>query len=251
MLEDHFAGANTSNITCFAHETIRGHTIADVHKSALYELIWYRKTNASVTEDGEKVIELGPRTYVVNDILRDRFIDFLPYSQRFLDEYTNKLLHGYGSGVNFEYDYHERLYDYACCDNYGDTDWIDQITAMKNKLIKNPNTRRAVAITWNPSVDNVRKDVPCLQYIQFVVRNDALHMNVMFRSNDMLSAFGANVYALTTLQKDVTDYVSRCINKKLKYGYYMHTAICPHIYYERDAMEYQKIMNYCVENKLI
>lgn len=252
MLEDNFAGSITgNNITCFAHETIRGHTIADVHKAALYELVWHRKTNASVTEDGEKVIEVGPRTYVISDILKDRFVDFLPYSKKFLDEYTRCLIDGYDDNVNFEYDYHERLYNYEDCNGPVCCLGINQIDIMIKKLIENTNTRRAVAITWGPRIDNYRKDVPCLQYIQMVIRNDTLHMNVLFRSNDMLSAFGSNAYALTTLQKNITDYISRSINKKLQYGYYNHTVTCPHIYYERDAMEYKKVMNYCIENKLI
>jgi thymidylate synthase len=224
----------------YSHQVVNGNTIAEVHRNALYEIIWNRFNVMSVTEDGEKILECGPRTYVVRDITKDRFWDLLPMSERFLDEYTAKFLNGYMCVNNFEYDYHTRLYHY----NHAQDNDIDQIAEIQNKLIKNINTRRAVAVTWKPDVDNSRKDVPCLQYIQFVVVGDTMHMNVLFRSNDMLSAFASNAYALTTLQKHVCDYVSRSINKKLNYGFYNHSAICPHIYYVRDGQECGSVVDY-------
>lgn len=247
MLGEGYARPKTDdNLCCFAHETIEGFTIADVHAKAFREISWHRNNTQNVTEDGEKVIEVGPRTYVVKNILAMRYVEALPYTQKFLNEYTNKMLNGYFECNNFEYDYHSRLYHY----HHGKSDDIDQIAELQEKLIRNSNTRRAVAITWKPEIDNINKDVPCLQYIQCYIREDAFHMNVMFRSNDMLMAFGCNAYALTTLQRNICDYVGRSLNRKLKYGYYIHTVVCPHIYYERDAEEFRIMQNYCDVNQI-
>ena len=230
------------------HEVLFGSTIASVHRQALFEFVWNQShIFTQITEDGEKVMELGPRTYVVKDITQNRYMDILPVSKRFLDEYTNALMNGYREGVNFEYDYHSRLFHYTTDYAIGEANTENQIECIIKKLIKHPNTRRALAITWYPDSDNYFRDCPCLQYIQCRIINDTLHMNVLFRSNDMLSAFGSNAYALTSLQMYITDYISRSINKKLAYGYYNHTAICPHIYYERDAEEYKKVYKYLME----
>lgn len=253
MLGENYSGAPEGNrpLSYFGPDTIHGITIARVHEEALYDLIWNRRNTQAVTEDGEKIIESGPRTYVVRDITKDRFMDILPYSERFLKEYTKNLMTGYKKEVRFEYDYHDRLYNYEVPDADGDVYGEDQVYEMIHKLIKNQNSRRAVAITWKPEVDNFVKDCPCLQYIQFRIVDDMVNMYVLFRSNDILSAFGNNAYALTTLQMYVTDYISRSINRKLNYGLYMHTAVSPHIYYERDAAEFEKVMKYLHEEKLL
>jgi len=50
-------------------------------------------------------------------------------------------------------------------------------------------------VTWNPYVDEQLDDCPCLQLVQCLVREGRLSMKVVFRSNDMLSAAGANMFA--------------------------------------------------------
>jgi thymidylate synthase len=50
----------------------------------------------------------------------------------------------------------------------------------------------------------------------------------VFRSNDMLSAAGANMYALAHVQKSIADQL------ELPVGSYEHISISPHIYYIRD-----------------
>ncbi|HOI14415.1 MAG TPA: thymidylate synthase, partial [Methanoculleus sp.] len=52
---------------------------------------------------------------------------------------------------------------------------------------------------------------------------------VVFRSNDILSAAGANMYALVHLQKAIADRLG------VPCGRYTHIALVPHVYYRRDA----------------
>jgi len=56
-------------------------------------------------------------------------------------------------------------------------------------------------------------------------------MKVVFRSNDMLSAAGANMFALAHLQKSVADRLG------LPCGSYTHISLVPHVYYLRDLQE--------------
>jgi thymidylate synthase len=105
---------------------------------------------------------------------------------------------------------------------------IDQIAYIVDKIKSSPATRRAIAITWNPVIDEKLDDCPCLQLIQCVLREGKLHMRVIFRSNDMLTAAGANMYALVQLQKTIADALL------VPCGTYTHISLVPHIYYIRD-----------------
>jgi len=111
----------------------------------------------------------------------------------------------------FVYTYHDRLFKYP--NNYrskygdgggssdGKNNTINQISSsIVNRLLSEPLSRRAQGITWFPNEDIESKTPPCLQRIQCTLRKRRLNMYVEFRSNDMLSALGANMYALAYLQ---------------------------------------------------
>ncbi len=59
-------------------------------------------------------------------------------------------------------------------------------------------------------------------------------LKVLFRSNDILLAMHANMYALVHLQKYVADQLG------LPVGSYTHMVTVPHIYVKRDASELKK-----------
>lgn len=108
---------------------------------------------------------------------------------------------------------------------------VDQIDYIARKLAAAPNSRRAVAITWNPPVvdENLDDCPPCLQLVQCLLRDGKLQMKVVFRSNDILSAAGSNMYALVRLQKMIADRLG------VPCGRYTHIALVPpHVYYRRD-----------------
>jgi len=105
---------------------------------------------------------------------------------------------------------------------------IDQIDYIVRKLTAAKNSRRAIAVTWNPAVDENLDDCPCLQIVQCLIRDGKLQMKAVFRSNDILSAAGANIYALVHLQKTIAGRLG------IPCGRYTHIALVPHIYYLRD-----------------
>ena len=91
---------------------------------------------------------------------------------------------------SFIYTYPERLQNYL-----GRNQLIDIVSRLKHDIGSN----RAVAVTFNPFIDNERADIPCLQLIQALVRNDKLILSVYFRSNDLYGAFPSNMMFLTYL----------------------------------------------------
>jgi thymidylate synthase len=80
-----------------------------------------------------------------------------------------------------------------------DSEYLDQIDQVIQNIKKNPNTRRAVCVTWIPSVDLRKKDVPCLNYLVFYNVNGYLCLTVAFRSHDIFGAYISNLYGLSRL----------------------------------------------------
>ncbi|MDD1675252.1 MAG: thymidylate synthase [Methanomicrobiales archaeon] len=214
--------------------TIRPPTLAKAHElvvKAILEKGWVLET-----EDREATIEAEEIALRIEHPLTMPMVS--PHSrfqQKFLEKYADDLIHGTSS--QFEYDYHTRLFDWGeRLVTDGKDVHVDQIEYIIRKLKESPTTRRALAITWNPVVDEKLDDCPCLQLVQCVLREGSLHMKVVFRSNDMLSAAGANMYALVRLQQHIAERLSVPI------GSYTHISLVPHIYYLRDMDD---IVPYC------
>jgi thymidylate synthase len=194
------------------------------------------------TEDNEATIEFEETALQVDTPLAEPLVS--PHSrfqQKFVEQYARDLLQG--SHASFEYDYHGRLFDWGerLAAN-GEAVHVDQIAYIIDKLKKSPVSRRAIAITWNPVIDEHLDDCPCLQLVQCILRDGRLAMRVVFRSNDMLTAAGANMYALVQLQKFIAGELG------LPCGTYTHISLVPHIYYVRDIND---IEPFCGEGKFI
>jgi len=194
------------------------------------------------TEDAEATVEFEEIALQIDTPLAEPMTSpSSRFQQRFVEQYAKDLLQG--SHASFEYDYHGRLFDWGerlVAD--GQPVHVDQIAYIVEKLRSSPETRRAIAITWNPVIDEKLDDCPCLQLVQCVVREGKLDMRVIFRSNDMLTAAGANMYALVQLQKSIADQLG------IPCGTYTHISLVPHIYYIRDVHD---IEPFCGKGSLI
>jgi len=153
-------------------------------------------------------------------------------------EYAKNLIYGYKASVVFEYNYNERLRKWGenTIQLYNTDVSIDQIKYIIDKLESQTNSRRALAVTWIPAYDENADDVPCLQFIQCLIRNGQLDMFVLFRSEDILSAYGQNAYGLTEMQKYIADTLG------IPTGDYHHYIVSAHIYHIRDSYELDKFM---------
>ncbi|WOF16830.1 thymidylate synthase [Methanoplanus sp. FWC-SCC4] len=216
---------------------IRAFSIGKAHEEVIKSIL--KHGVYILTEDGEKTLELPePLNIHVNNPFADYMISpYNMFGEGAMKQYVHDLLNGTDS--EFVYTYHDRLFDYPLSkgDGFvgdGDGKGIDQIAYIIEKLKTEPNSRRAEGITWFPPKDTNSNNPPCLQRIQCFVRDNKLNMHVEFRSNDMLSALGANMYALVHLQKMIADELSA------EMGWYSHTSVSAHMYYERDHEELMK-----------
>ena len=101
-----------------------------------------------------------------------------------------------------EYTYYQRLREYYIILN-GVT--FDQINAIKQKIGDNWQTRRAVAVTWQPWSDPSSSDPPCMDLLKFNVWKGKLNLSVVFRSHDLIGGWLNNCYALIYLLKEIAD----------------------------------------------
>jgi thymidylate synthase len=146
------------------------------------------------------------------------------------------------------YTYHERLFAYCPVENIRNADSpkpfkkVDQIQYIIDCLSDVTHTRRAQAITWMPTADPKTDDPPCLQRIWCRLTADVqgklwLNMNTHWRSRDLYKAWFMNVYALTDLQRIITEKISKKLGKPVGIGRYVDITDSLHIYgsYFKDA----------------
>lgn len=78
---------------------------------------------------------------------------------------------------------------------------VDQLAEVIGILRGDPNSRRAVAMLFDPDRDFVRsEDIPCNNWLHFLVRDGLLDLNVVARSTDIWWGFsGINAFEWSLL----------------------------------------------------
>ncbi len=114
---------------------------------------------------------------------------------------------------------------------------IDQIKEVVNILNQDPHSRRAVMIIFDPAQDYINsKDIPCNNWLHFLIREGKLHLNVSLRSNDIWWGFsGINTYEWSVLQEMIAFWTGTQV------GEYSHFASSFHLY-DRHYQSAQKIL---------
>ncbi len=101
----------------------------------------------------------------------------------------------------------------------------DQLLEIYNLLKDNIDSRKAVINIIDPTIDKiVTKDLQCTVAIQFIVRNNKLHMTVFMRSNDIYFGLPYDALYFMTLQKWLSDKLG------IDVGKYVHHATSMHVY---------------------
>lgn len=130
------------------------------------------------------------------------------------------------------YTYHKRLFEYEI-----ESEVIDQMQYIIDKLSTRYYSRRAQAITWNPKLDPPTEDPPCLQRIwcrMSLVEDKSpyyvLNMNTHWRSRDIYKAAFMNIFAMTDLQRIIAQKIAKKIGYEVKVGRYVDITDSAHIY---------------------
>jgi thymidylate synthase len=238
-------------------QTIIAETIADGHEKVIKLIMGTTDFNDVLTEDKEQTFEYPePVNIHITHPARAPFLSpALMFGEKSMEIYKDEILIprpliDKPGKPDFSYLYSILVWDYP--NDFSGIDpnthrpkWLygdgwghgrDQINYVVEKLTSNSTSRRAVVSLFEPNGHELMNEPPCLNHIQYLVRNGYLNCHALFRSNDMLSAWGCNAYALMRLQEAV---LIRLLshNPDLKIGWLETTSISAHIYWKRDQHE--------------
>lgn len=118
----------------------------------------------------------------------------------FLSRYLPRAPQFSDDGIHWRGAYGPRLRDWS---------GVDQVDEVRKLLLEDPLTRRAVMSIFDPARDYVEtRDVPCNNWLHFVQRDGALHLNVVVRSNDLIWGFsGINTFEWSVLHEMMAHWV--------------------------------------------
>jgi thymidylate synthase len=115
-----------------------------------------------------------------------------------LEEIANVMLSSKLS-LDYAYSYGSRIFSFR--------KKVDQVNEYVIPLLKkNPTSRRAIVTLWEPEEDSmlIKKEVPGLVCLDFIIEENKLCMTGIIRSNDVFFGWPANVYQLYMLQEHVS-----------------------------------------------
>jgi thymidylate synthase len=166
--------------------------------------------NLVKTEDGKLTKEVMNLMVTILKPLEGWPIPNSEWDLPALDRYADQLLSS-NNPTDFDYVYGNRLRARQCLFDDPDScqsvmEW-DQIGLIIEKLKRQPSSRRCIAITWYPERDIFAEHAPCLQLIDFLIRDGKLHCTTFFRSWDCERAAPANMYGIAKLHQYVASQV--------------------------------------------
>lgn len=193
---------------------------------------------------------------VADPFAEPRIHNALPGGWGDLEIYRQEVVEGiHDDWVNkdkWSYTYHDRLVRWPGRGAWDQMDGlsmefqpVNQLEKIVSNLAASPETRRAQATTWVPSIDADHDEPPCLQRIwcRVVKSDDDLHlleMNTHWRSRDAFKAAYMNMFALTDLQKKMAYQISEQSGREVQPGRYVDISDSYHIpgpYMRKKDME--------------
>ncbi|MFD1608807.1 thymidylate synthase [Oceanobacillus luteolus] len=121
---------------------------------------------------------------------------------------------------------------------------IEQIEKIQELLTHDPNSRRAViSIYHDLELSLNSKDIPCTLNLQFLIRDNKLHLITTMRSNDLYLGFPYDLFSFGMIQR----WLALKLNTEL--GTYTHFIGSVHIY-KKHYDFFKSLDNTITENKL-
>lgn len=234
---------------------ITGKSHDEVYRKMIIEIL---KNGAEVSPRGTKTYELAPATLVIEDARK-----FLTMPSLRKGNYTFQLAEAFwmirGSNSLEEIAHYNKIWNYFADEDapeilngaYGERlrAWIgedkdiDQFREVFDKLKKDPYSRQAVMIIFDPERDNeihsngnYSKDIPCTNYFNFQIRDGKLNMYTVMRSNDLHKGTLYDIPNFIIFQHILAGWLD------VEVGKYTHTAASFHVY-ESDVENFIDIYN--------
>lgn len=192
----------------YDYTNITARTIPEAHRKAVYR-VWnfgdelVDQRNDSIRELLNVVIRINTDdcSHVHGfERMDNDFAEALVNKEKAI-EYGKKFVYAYGDRLHFE----------------------DQLNNLIELLKENPESRRAYIPIYQPKDNDGPEDVPCWTSLQFLIRDNKLHMTDYFRSNDVFLAMPSDLYGARYLQH----YISKTLGVDV--GTFTHFIVSAHI----------------------
>ena len=218
-------------------------------------------------DDGDKILEImDNHAFIPNviqsvmgnlDISLDMFLDLIgkgtfnikdyPIADEPLKSYVVQLddptqiyLEDNPEGKSFVYTYPCRLFNVKQANRDNEIVHSNQVETIINRLREHDGSNRAVANLYMCGLDKDVKDIPCLQFLGAYIRDNKLQLHILFRSNDLWSAFPANMLFLQYLGLKITEELKETYPQLSFEGLY-YNSVSLHIY-QGDYEQALKVM---------
>jgi len=118
----------------------------------------------------------------------------------------------------------------------------NQLSLLIDLLREKRTSRQAVITMWQgsdleASYVGGHKDIPCTLSLQFLLRNDRLHLITTMRSNDAWLGLPYDIFAFTCLQRLIADALN------VGYGTYVHQVGSIHLYEKNWGAAEESLLN--------
>ena len=177
--------------------------IADLWLKILDRIIKYGREKKSQYSEMQREL-VGLVSVISGEDPSDPYLpEWVTFTKKELDDYYDQVLTA-NIPDTLEYTYGSRLRDHK---------GVDQVQSIVDQIKSEDYTRRAVAFTWDVERDDNNPKAPCLDLVQVLVNEKAIHMTCYFRSNDMYEAWPRNALALRAMQKEIADATEKQLGK--------------------------------------
>lgn len=205
----------------------------DVEQAFFAELHAVVDSGDAVEVRGERTRELRARLIEVSDI-RSRYV-VLPHRNNnvfasiaesmwvlagrndlsFLSAYLERAVDFSDDGLTWRAGYGPRLRNW---------NGVDQLAEIVKILRKDPLSRRAVASIYDPGRDFVEsRDIPCNNWLHFIMRDGRLDLHVAARSTDIWWGFsGINAFEWTLLLEVMSRWLQRMPGRLVFFSSSLH-----------------------------
>jgi len=231
---------------------VRAQTIPETYENLICRVDSFGKAI------GDTALDAVSLAYVAQPFAEPRIHKGFPGGIEDLEMYTQEVIHGIhdhwinSSPTAWEYTYHQRLYSWKGFPLTG-AGGLNQMQPLIEHLLRQPQTRQAQAITWEPFGDCLSESPPCLQRLWFRIIDNKLNMHACWRSRDLMGAWFMNAYAITELQKVIATQLSDKAKREIRVGNYIEFCDSLHVYnkdYGRFKHEVEKMRDRPIDERV-
>lgn len=133
---------------------------------------------------------------------------------------------------------------------------VEQKQRVIDELLRDPYSRRASILILYPTDSEMlleswegktKQEFPCTIALQFLIRNEALDLHVLMRSNNAVTTLCYDVYNFTRIQFEFLKLLrNNGLGLDIKLGHYYHSAVSMHLFDKEREMA-EKIVEWYIK----